>query len=553
MVSNKRKGFKFQSKPKSVNNQQNSNIGENSRHGSANISLFNSGRRVNTNSSSKNRRSKRQYNRSGYETLPPVSGRKHVQIQTSKYLEEICDIPKETTTYTQTDAELDYCEPVLFIPQTSGISVSTQIENGDLFNFDVEVEPILETLIGKTLDISLMQVSEETELQALQRWKEIYQQRRNAELTECQRLQEIERRLFEEKERRKRQARLWKEQQKTIELEKAAKRIAKNNLDNVKINAIEQIEKESTYKLQLSNFISKNILPRIYINVAETLKPRKTAINIVDRIIKEISDVLSTTKIASNQKIKDVLKCREEARQELLRQTNFLSDKMKNIKDLFESFVQSEDETILKFEIQSLLKIKTEKETLKEKVPEEVEEEDAENKGDEEEAEKVEESTEDENSVKKEEEKVEKEIEYEVVIEINEEEVQRLEGITEKFKSEPENCEYLVENYGIKHEKQIDIVLDKIKLIDDYLKIHELRNLGKRVLELFETFSDEDKESKMKELNIKDMEKLSPKNIEKWNLDENMNLKELFEDFIEKNEEKPAPEEEENEAEPEES
>merc|ERR1712048_958683 len=168
-----------------------------------------------------------------------------------------------------------------------------------------------------------------------------------------------ERRLFEEKERRKRQARLWKEQQKTIELEKAAKRIAKNNLDNVKINAIEQIEKESTYKLQLSNFISKNILPRIYINVAETLKPRKTAINIVDRIIKEISDVLSTTKIASIQKIKD----------------------------LFESFVQSEDETILKFEIQSLLKIKTEKETLKEKVPEEVEEEDAENKGDEEEAE----------------------------------------------------------------------------------------------------------------------------------------------------------------------
>ena len=46
----------------------------------------------------------------------------------------------------------------LFVPATSGISVATQIENGDLFNFDMEVEPILETLIGKTLDIALMEV-----------------------------------------------------------------------------------------------------------------------------------------------------------------------------------------------------------------------------------------------------------------------------------------------------------------------------------------------------------------------------------------------------------
>lgn len=34
-----------------------------------------------------------------------------------------------------------------------GIDIETQIENGDLFDFDLEVEPILEVLVGKTIYI----------------------------------------------------------------------------------------------------------------------------------------------------------------------------------------------------------------------------------------------------------------------------------------------------------------------------------------------------------------------------------------------------------------
>ncbi len=49
----------------------------------------------------------------------------------------------------------------------TGVDAVTQIENGDLFDFDLEVEPILEVLVGKVLEQGLMEVLEEEELAAM--------------------------------------------------------------------------------------------------------------------------------------------------------------------------------------------------------------------------------------------------------------------------------------------------------------------------------------------------------------------------------------------------
>jgi radial spoke head protein 3 len=45
--------------------------------------------------------------------------------------------------------------------------VSTQIESGELFDFDLEVQPILDVIVGKTLEQALMEVCEEEELAAI--------------------------------------------------------------------------------------------------------------------------------------------------------------------------------------------------------------------------------------------------------------------------------------------------------------------------------------------------------------------------------------------------
>lgn len=68
-----------------------------------------------------------------------------------------------------------------------------------MFDFDTEVQPILEVLVGKTIEQSLLEVMEEEELACLRAQQKAFQELRNNELAEVQRLQEQERRRKEEK------------------------------------------------------------------------------------------------------------------------------------------------------------------------------------------------------------------------------------------------------------------------------------------------------------------------------------------------------------------
>lgn len=133
--------------------------------------------------------------------MEAVPGREHKELQTDTFLEQLVDRVPESEQSTQTDPFMDRPPSPLFMPAKVGVDQATQIEHGELFDFDMEVEPILEVLVGKTLEQSMMEVLEEEELQNLKRHKEEFRQRRNAELAEVQRLEAEERRKFEEKVR----------------------------------------------------------------------------------------------------------------------------------------------------------------------------------------------------------------------------------------------------------------------------------------------------------------------------------------------------------------
>lgn len=68
-----------------------------------------------------------------------------------------------------------------------------------LFDYDIEVQPILEVLVGKTIEQSLIEVLEEEEIAALKEQQRRFLELRAAEKAEEQRLAEQERRLREEK------------------------------------------------------------------------------------------------------------------------------------------------------------------------------------------------------------------------------------------------------------------------------------------------------------------------------------------------------------------
>merc|ERR1719446_224307 len=129
-----------------------------------------------------------------------------MDMQTDSYLEELTERTVEFEAETQTDFLLDRPPSPLFMPAKIGVDVDTQIEEGELFDFDTEVEPVLEVLVGKSLEQGMMEVLEEEELDSLRRHQEEFERKRNAEMLEVQRMEAAEKRRQDEMERRMTQA-----------------------------------------------------------------------------------------------------------------------------------------------------------------------------------------------------------------------------------------------------------------------------------------------------------------------------------------------------------
>lgn len=154
-------------------------------------------------------------------TPPPVRGRKHETIQTEKYLEEVSDTclkkiitfliknhpfqlfsrPPELEQSCQTDLFLQRPPTPPYVSAKVGVDASTEIYDGELFDFDSEVQPILETLIGRTLQQALTEVIHEEEIADLREQQQKMLATREAEMAELRRLEEQENRLQGEKVR----------------------------------------------------------------------------------------------------------------------------------------------------------------------------------------------------------------------------------------------------------------------------------------------------------------------------------------------------------------
>ena len=61
-----------------------------------------------------------------------MEGRKHIDVQTELYLEELSDRVEEMDATCQTDSFLDRPPSPLFIPAKTGIDVETQIYEGEV-------------------------------------------------------------------------------------------------------------------------------------------------------------------------------------------------------------------------------------------------------------------------------------------------------------------------------------------------------------------------------------------------------------------------------------
>lgn len=219
-------------------------------------------------------------------TPEPVIGRKHMDIQTDSYLEELTERTVEFEAETQTDFLLDRPPSPLFMPAKVGVDIETQIEEGELFDFDREVEPVLEVLVGKTLEQSMMEVLEEEELESIRRHQEEFEQLRNAELLEVQRMEAAEKRRADELERRMQQEKARLEQESSLMQKVVSRNIAFEYLGPLNRRALQQLLDAGIFQDTVQVAVDGHFLPNLMDMVTDQLKKQRRNAQLAEEVTK---------------------------------------------------------------------------------------------------------------------------------------------------------------------------------------------------------------------------------------------------------------------------
>eukprot|EP00730_Choanoeca_flexa_P019700 TRINITY_DN9629_c0_g1_i1.p1 TRINITY_DN9629_c0_g1~~TRINITY_DN9629_c0_g1_i1.p1 ORF type:complete len:483 (+),score=139.64 TRINITY_DN9629_c0_g1_i1:127-1575(+) len=246
---------------------------------------------------------KRQQQKQRPRTPKAVDGRKHMDVQTELYLEELTDRVEETEIATQTDPFLDRPPSPLFIPPKTGVDVATQILDGELFDFDVEVKPLLEVLVGKTLEQSLMEVMEEEELDRLRDHQREFESLRAAELAEVQRMEEQAARREEEKQQRLLEQRQAVEQQKSTAEKIAARAFAHSYLSDLVPSVFNSLSEGGFFYDRQEREIESQFMPWLMGAVEDNLSATATSRLLLDDILRNLLARQSAAAAASPEPV----------------------------------------------------------------------------------------------------------------------------------------------------------------------------------------------------------------------------------------------------------
>lgn len=143
------------------------------------------------------------------------------------------------------DYFVDRAPQAVYRPAPKGRDKSSQVQDKtdpELFDFDLEVEPILQVLVGKSLEHARIEVIEEYEKQELDKAKAIYTRKREAALIQTQRLEASRQRRDDEYDRRVLQQRTQRYIAQEAEQVKLARAATQNFLKFLKREKVDELK-----------------------------------------------------------------------------------------------------------------------------------------------------------------------------------------------------------------------------------------------------------------------------------------------------------------------
>jgi len=214
----------------------------------------------------------------------PLPEPERIPVDLTKHLVAKEEAVEVDTVEAQTDEFLPEPPPEMYKPQKTGVDVTTQVEDGDLFVFEVEVDPILDVIVNKTLEQSLMEVDEEHELEQMKLFKEEWYKRQAKMMREWQEQVEEEWERWAEKEEIVKAKREEKMREARVLLKIQAIKAAKQHLSRVVPNAISDLQ-EVAFPDMRGQAINQVFLPQLLGQVQEELGSLKRAQRHVDDIV----------------------------------------------------------------------------------------------------------------------------------------------------------------------------------------------------------------------------------------------------------------------------
>ncbi|XP_072481797.1 radial spoke head protein 3 homolog [Notamacropus eugenii] len=221
-------------------------------------------------------------------TPEPVEGRKHVGVQTELYLEVLADRMIEVDKACQTEAFLDKPPTPFFIPAKIGQDAATQILDGELFNFNMEVQPMVEVLVAKIIEQALMEVPEEDELAEILLQQQQFEELQNMELALAQRLEEQNRRIQKEKETRREQQLAVFQRQKEAAQKIAAHLYTKIYLTDLLPCVFRNLRDSGYFYDRREREIEIDFLPWLMNDVGKKIEYNTVGRVVLDMLIREV-------------------------------------------------------------------------------------------------------------------------------------------------------------------------------------------------------------------------------------------------------------------------
>ena len=164
------------------------------------------------------------------------------------------------------DYYIDRPPSATYIPDEEGNDQAIQVHNydPDLFDYEMEVEPILQVLVGKSLEQARIEVIEAHENAVLAKHNALYKQKREAMLVQTQRVEARQDRHNDEIDRRNLQQRVNHVLQDGREKRQIAQVMSKQYLKFFKRDTLQQLVDIGLLRSKKSFSMGSHFVPALY-------------------------------------------------------------------------------------------------------------------------------------------------------------------------------------------------------------------------------------------------------------------------------------------------